>query len=117
MVNSIRKAVYDACVMTGLNVFDYWVVDAVYPYIIIANVAADNTYYKLDEMEDTLIDIHIFVKVVGKTSVINHLDTIKNLLKEMDGVDIRISIRTLSEKELGVVHGVLSFQVKKYTQR
>lgn len=117
VINDIRKAVYDACAATNVPTYDYWVVDENFPYIIISDLSVDDTFYKLDTLQDVYIDIHVFTQDKGKTNALTYIETIKTQLAALDAVGIRFSMRILNERQLGVTHGVLTLQLKNYKGR
>lgn len=117
VINDVRKAVYDACSLTNLPTYDYWVVDEAFPYIVISDLSVDDTLYKLDMLQDVYIDIHVFTQDKGKTNALAYIELIKTQLAALDAVGIRFSTRILNERELGVTHGVLTLQLKNYKGR
>lgn len=117
MINKIRQDIYEACLQTDIKVYDYWVVNQQFPYIVIANAEADDIYLKQQTKTDFYFDIHIFDKSKGKKNVIQYQDTITQALAQIDGVNIRISTRVFSDVEPNVIHGIVSLALTKYNTR
>lgn len=110
MINLYRKAIYNACSTVGIPVYDYWVIDKTYPYIIISGVGADEVDYKMNTRQEYIITIDVFDKSKGKSAIVNYTDEIKTNLKAIDGVNVRVSTRYFSDVEPNVMHAVLTLQ-------
>lgn len=110
MINEYRKAVYQSCDTVGIPVYDYWVIDENYPYIIISEVGADEFSYKMNQRQEYIITIDVFDKSKGKTMVVNYAEQIKNNLLAIDGINVRINTRYFSDVEPNVAHAVLTLE-------
>lgn len=114
MINIYRKAVYDSCKLAGIPVYDYWVTDGQFPYVIISEVNEDSTDMKLNTKRDYLFTVDVFEKSKGKTGIVNYTKTIKEALRAIDGVGVKISSRYFSDVEPMVIHGIITLEFTKY---
>lgn len=116
MINTYRKAIYAACRSTGLEVYDYWVTDKDYPYIIISEVDEYEYDYKLNSRTEYTFTLDIFDKQKGKTSVVNYSKEIITILKGLDGVGLQIETRHLNDVEPNVAHTKIRLRFVKYKE-
>lgn len=114
ILNNYRKAVYDACVETGIPVYDYWVVDIPFPYIIISQVESYSFDLKLNTKNEYTFVIDIFDKRKGKTGVVDYANEIATVLKGLNGTNIRIDMRHIHDVEPSVSHGIMTVYFTKY---
>lgn len=114
MIDIYRKAIFKACEKASIPVYDYWVIDKPYPYIIISEVNLDEEDLKLNIRQDYSFTISVFDKGKGKTSVVNYIDMIKNTLKNIDGVRVKIAVRYFSDVEPNVNHGLMTIAFTKF---
>ncbi len=115
MLNSLRKAMYDACVAQSLPTYDYWIVGSTdNAYAIIHTINVDTSNYKLNSVEEYAAEIHIFDKKLGKTATLSYLNAIKLLLEQLDGVNLTFNVRVFTEKEPNVNHGILTVRFTNY---
>ena len=117
MINIYRKAVYEACVVAGIPVYDYWVTDKPFPYVIISNVAVDDRNLKMNKRNDFAFTVDIFDKEEGKSSVVAYANEIAAVLSEIDGVNVQISTRYLSDIQPNVMHAIQTLRFTKYEKR
>lgn len=115
MLNNIRKAIYDACISTGKQAYDFWKTDAVFPYFIINEVQDMETALKLNTTNVFSFDIHYFDKAKSKTATLAALNAVKQELKALEGVNASFHVRAFQDKEPGTIHGVLAVSIKYYT--
>lgn len=114
MINVYRKAVYEACKLAGIPVYDYWVTDGDFPYVVISNVEEDVTDMKVHTRRDYSFTVDVFEKNDGKVGIVNHAKNIIDALRAVDGVGITISSRYFSDVEPMVSHGVIDLEFTKY---
>lgn len=115
MLNKLRKEIYSACSSTGVDTYDYWKMDAKFPYFIINELVDFEVQYKTNEANTYSVDIHYFTKGKGKTDTLQKIEAVKEHLKSLEGVNATFDTRVLNEKEPNIQHGVLNFSIKYYT--
>ena len=117
MVNVYREAVYLACKTAGIPVFDYWVTDEEFPYVIISNVEEDIMDMKVNTRQDYLFTIDVFEKSDGKSGIVDYTKFITDSLREIDGIGVRLKTRYFSDVQPQVSHGIITLEFIKYEKR
>lgn len=115
MLNKVRKEIYNACKATGIDTYDFWKMDAEFPYFIINELVDYEVPLKTLDVNTYSVDIHYFEQTKGKTSTLQKIEAVKAHLKTLEGVNATFNTRVLNEKEPSIQHGVLNFSIKYYT--
>ena len=114
MLSETRSAIYNMCKTVNIPVYDYWVVDATFPYIITSSMDTVDTYLKVNDQTDYIFEIHIFDKNVGKKTVIDIIDQLRVAYISLDGIGKTFNQIVLDDKEPNVVHGIVTLRFTKY---
>lgn len=117
MVNIYRKAVYQACLAADVPVYDYWITDGIFPYVIISNVNEDITDMKVTTKQDFSFTVDVFEKSDGKTGIVNYSKFITDALRAIDGVGVKLKTRYFSDIAPNVNHAVTTLEFTKYEKK
>ncbi len=113
MLNDFRLAVYNACVGLGVPVYDYWVTDGQFPYVIVGELTTSDKQYKLNEEVQVSIQVHIFEKSKGKTRVNGYVEQLRTAFKEVEGINKRFNSRIIEDVQPNVNHGIVTLSLKQ----
>lgn len=114
MINKYRNAVYLACKTAKIPVYDYWVTNEDFPYVIISNVEEDKVEMKTHMRQDYSFTVDVFEKRKGKSGIVDYAEIITDSLRAIDGVGVSINTRYFSDVEPQVNHGVITLEFTKY---
>lgn len=112
MQNDVRLAIYNACKSLNIPVYDYWVTDESFPYCIMGEISVTDTYYKLNNMYEVSVQIHLFEKSKGKTRINGYVESLRDAYKSIDGIDKRFTSRIIEDIEPSVNHGIVVLRFK-----
>lgn len=114
MLNDFRTAIYTMCKTANIDVYDYWVTDAIFPYIITSYVDLSDISYKDINKTDYTFEIHVFDKSIGKKTIIGIMETIRAGFNNIDATGKTYKSRILDNKEPNIVHGIVTINFKEY---
>lgn len=117
MINVYREAVYQACLTAEIPVYDYWVTDKSFPYVIISNVNEVITDMKINTRHNYSFTVDVFEKSDGKLGIVNYSKFIIDSLRVIDGVGVIIGTNYFSDVEPNVSHAVITLEFTKYNKR
>lgn len=112
MQNDVRMAIYNACSVIGIPVYDFWITNGEFPYVVVGEISVDDTYYKLEQMYEVSVQIHIFEKSMGKTRVNSYVEALRTAYKSIDGINKRFNSRIIEDVEPNVNHGIVVLRFK-----
>lgn len=113
-MTDFRTAVYSICSTLSISIYDYWVTNAAFPYLITQTVQTIDDNAKNAECGEHIFDIHIFDKYNGKKTVINYAEAIKTAFyaATIDDVSRTCSYVVMNDKEPDIAHAIVTIRFK-----